>query len=93
MILLLSTLPQLPAKRPKSFSGFIHDAKTALHSFLRRRKTIERLRALDDRSLADVGIARDEIETVVSEIEALVKANRRAHPLGGQNPLGGASRN
>jgi uncharacterized protein YjiS (DUF1127 family) len=92
MIVLLSTLPQLPAQRPSGFSGLIHDAKTALHSFLRRKKTIARLQALDDRSLADVGIQRDEIETVVSEIEALVRANRRANPLGRQNPLGAPSR-
>jgi uncharacterized protein YjiS (DUF1127 family) len=37
----------------------------ALRQGRRLRRTIETLRALDDRTLADIGICRDEIETVV----------------------------
>ncbi len=37
----------------------------ALRQGWRLRRTIETLHALDDRTLADIGLRRDEIETVV----------------------------
>jgi uncharacterized protein YjiS (DUF1127 family) len=37
----------------------------ALRHRRRLRQTIETLRALDDRTLADIGVCRDEIEAVV----------------------------
>lgn len=45
--------------------GWILSAAEALRQGWRLRRTIETLHALDDRTLADIGLRREEIEAVV----------------------------
>jgi uncharacterized protein YjiS (DUF1127 family) len=51
--------PRLP------FAALLGRVGTALRSWYRRKRAVAALHALSDRSLADIGLVRSEIETVV----------------------------
>lgn len=48
------------------FRGFFRGIRTALTSLRTRRETIEQLRSLTDRELADIGLSRSGITAAVS---------------------------
>jgi len=60
-----------------------HELATALAGWRRRQRAYAELYALDDRSLADIGITRAEIPYVLS------RAAQTRHPLSAETPAEG----
>ncbi len=61
----ITAVPPTVAKRPGTFSRFFVAYWDAVAGYLVRRSAIGTLRELDDRALADIGIARSQIEAAV----------------------------
>jgi uncharacterized protein YjiS (DUF1127 family) len=49
-------------------NGFFHGLRTALTAIRTRRETIEQLRALSDRELADIGLVRGNIMATAAAV-------------------------
>jgi uncharacterized protein YjiS (DUF1127 family) len=60
---------------PIGFVGSMVIRARRLAASWRRRTTSNALHELDDRTLRDIGLARDQIETAIAELERL----RRTH--------------
>lgn len=66
-----------------SFLNLFISAGKAISAWRRQRRAYDELMALDDRSLADIGIRRSEIRAILA---ADRKAARSAMPAVSQNP-------
>jgi uncharacterized protein YjiS (DUF1127 family) len=64
----------------RPFAGPLGRLRIAVRSWYRRKRAIAALHALSDRSLADIGIARSEIDAVVGAHYR--RASLRAAPRG-----------
>jgi uncharacterized protein YjiS (DUF1127 family) len=63
-----------PGSGAGMWSGFVRAIgiwPNRLAAHLRRRAAVKSLHELDDRTLHDIGLARDQIETAIYEIERL----------------------
>jgi uncharacterized protein YjiS (DUF1127 family) len=72
----MTTIHSTAAQRSLSGmrSGFVRSIgiwANRLAAHLQRRAAIKSLHELDDRTLHDIGLARDQIETAIYEIERL----------------------
>jgi uncharacterized protein YjiS (DUF1127 family) len=70
----MTTIPSTAARRSLSGvrRGFVRTIEVwadRLAAYLQRRATIKTLHELDDGALRDIGLARDQIETAVYQIE------------------------
>ena len=63
--LTIRTTPTAPTSFLGRFAAAVTDAFTAIDRERRYRKTVEELRRLNDRTLRDIGLSRDEIEHTV----------------------------
>jgi uncharacterized protein YjiS (DUF1127 family) len=68
---LVTIIRPAPAKRPAIVSRICLACWDALAGHVVRRSAIATLRELDDRALADIGIARSQIEAAVHGLVAL----------------------
>ena len=65
--LTVRTTPSAPTSFLGRFAGAVADAFAAIDRDRRYRMTVEELRRLNDRTLRDIGLNRDDIENVVRE--------------------------
>ena len=74
--ILITAVRPAAAKRPGACSRLVVACWDILAGYLVRRSAIATLRELDDRALADIGIARSQIEAAVHGLIFLPEQGR-----------------
>ena len=65
--LTIRTTPNAPTSFLRRFAGAVADAYAAIDRVRRYRRTVDQLHRLNDRTLRDIGLSRDDIEHVIRE--------------------------